>query len=472
MERLMAVSTETTPASASGRVEPGFGKMIAYGAANFPTGFLLLAVGIWLMRVYCPNEPDRPTLVSPLMFGAVSFGVMLVAGFTDFLVGFWSDRARFKSGRRQPFIRWGLPFMAVAFLLVWFPLDPTGDGIWWIGESTGIHLNGLWLALMLGMLYVSFTVVVNPWLALMPEVWQDEHNRVRVSAWMTAFNSLAQIFGFAGFGAASFLLAGGGQVFGIHFADGFKLAGAIGAVMTVVFFLPTLWVKEPPHSADKEVPYNLLQASVETLKNPAFLPYIISGSLMAASYQLIMAALPYISNTTLVDDPADGDIVAGVILVGLALLTAAWCPLADTLAHRFKKKTLYLISLVWFAILLPFVTLVGHVDFVSAKVHMAVICFLLAPGMALSLIIPRTILADVMDHDIQRTGFRREAMYNGMEGLLQKIAMGLVMLVLGALFQAFGYSEESPLGIILSGVAASIFALLGMIAFLFYPLDK
>ena len=82
----MAVSTETTPASASGRVEPGFGKMIAYGAANFPTGFLLLAVGIWLMRVYCPNEPDRPTLVSPLMFGAVSFGVMLVAGFTDFLV--------------------------------------------------------------------------------------------------------------------------------------------------------------------------------------------------------------------------------------------------------------------------------------------------------------------------------------------------------------------------------------------------
>jgi Na+/melibiose symporter-like transporter len=85
------------------------------------------------------------------------------------------------------------------------------------------------------------------------------------------------------------------------------------------------------------------------------------------------------------------------------------------------------------------------------------------------LIIPRTILADVMDHDIQRTGFRREAMYNGMEGLLQKIAMGLVMLALGALFQVFGYSEESPLGIVLSGAAASIFAILGFVAFLFYP---
>ena len=82
----MADSSGTNPSVGNARIEPGVGKMIAYGAANFPTGFLLLAVGVWLMRVYCPNEPDRPTLISPLMFGAVSFCVMLVAGFTDFLV--------------------------------------------------------------------------------------------------------------------------------------------------------------------------------------------------------------------------------------------------------------------------------------------------------------------------------------------------------------------------------------------------
>lgn len=453
--------------------EPGTGPMVAYGAANFPVGFLLLAVGIWLMRVYCPNEEGRVALVSPLVFGAVSFGVMLVAGFTDFLVGFWSDRCKHPSGRRVPFMRWGLAFMAVAFLLVWFPADATGDTVWWIGESWGVHVNGVWLAAMLGTLHVSFTVVVNPYLALMPEVWQNDHNRVRVSAWMTVFNAFSQIFAFAGFGAASFLLAGGGEVLGIQWADGFKLAGTIGAILTLVLFLPTLfWVKEPPHSAAKDVPFSLWQATLETLRNPAFLPYIISGSLLAASYQLIEAALPYISNTALVEDPKDGDLVAGVILVGLAILTALFAPLADVLARKYRKTTLYLASLLWFAALLPLVSLVGHVPGVPARLHMIVVCVLLAPGMAMGLIIPRTILADVMDHDIQRTGFRREAMYNGMEGLLQKIAMGLVMLALGALFHVFGYSEESPLGIILSGVAASAFAVLGFVAFLFYPLKK
>lgn len=452
---------------------PGTAAVIAYSAGNFPTGFLLLAVGIWLMRVYCPNEPDRPTLVSPLVFGAVSFGVMLVAGIMDFLVGFYSDRCRHPAGRRIPFIRWGLFFMALAFLLVWFPLDRTGDAVLWITGTWGVHLNGAWLALMLGMLHVSFTVVVNPYLALMPEVWQDGHDRVRVSAWMTIFNAPAQIYAFAGFGAASFLLAGGHRVLGLPIDNGFQLAGAVGAVLTVAAFLPLLVVvREPPHSADKEVPFGLFRAALETLRNPAFVPYIISGALLMASFQLVEAALPYISNTALVDDPADGDLVAGLILVGLALLTAAWAPLANVLAHRYKRRQLYLVALAWFAVLLPAVSLVGHVPGISARWHMGVVCFLLAPGMALGLVVPRTILADVMDHDIERTGFRREAMYNGMEGLIQKIAMGLVMLALGALFHAFGYTEDSPLGIILSGAAAGLFAILGFIAFLFYPLDR
>jgi Na+/melibiose symporter-like transporter len=97
---------------------------------------------------------------------------------------------------------------------------------------------------------------------------------------------------------------------------------------------------------------------------------------------------------------------------------------------------------------------------------------LIAPGLAIGLVIPRALLADIMDLDTERTGYKREAMYNGMEGLLQKIAGGLAMLVQGALFSRFGFSAEQPWGIVLTGATAGVMALVGIIAFTRYPIQK
>jgi GPH family glycoside/pentoside/hexuronide:cation symporter len=425
---------------------------------------LLLVVATWLMRLYCPSEDEvgRTTLVDPWVFGVVSSAVMFVAAFTDVIVGYFSDKARSASGRRQPFMRWGLPFLAASFLLLWFP--PAGE------RSPA---NIVWLVAMLGVLHVTFTVVVNPYLALMPEAWQTEPGRVRVSAWMAGFNALAQIFAFAVFGIAIDSLMGGGRIFGIHVPDGFKVAGVAGAILTVAMFVPViLWVKERPHSEAKEVPFGLLEAAWHTLKNPAFLPYIISGAMLYAAQFLIEAALPFLVVTQIVDDPKDGDLVASLILLGLVVLTALLFPVVDRLAARVRKTRLYMASLVNFAVMLPLAMTAGHVPFIPPMIHLIVVCALIAPGLALGLVIPRAILADVMDFDTQRTGFRREAMYNGMEGLLQKVAGGLAPLLQGFLFSAFGYSREEPWGIILCGVAGAVLSVVGIVAFLFYPLKK
>ena len=140
-------------------VDPGTGTMIAYSAGNLPVGMLLLVASTWLMRLYCPSadEVGRITIVDPKVFGIVAAVVMIVAAFTDVLVGYWSDHHRGPHGRRQPYMRWGLPFLALSFLLLWFP--PGGERA---------LVNVVWLTAMLGTLHVSFTVVFNPYLALMP----------------------------------------------------------------------------------------------------------------------------------------------------------------------------------------------------------------------------------------------------------------------------------------------------------------
>lgn len=443
--------------------EPGLWQMLAYSAANLPAGMLLLVVATWLMRLYCPSEDEvgRVTLVDPWVFGLSSSLVMFVAAITDVMVGYFSDRTRTRFGRRQPYMRFGLPFLALSFLLIWFPP---------VSEKSSI--NVIWLAVMLGMLHVSFTVVINPYLALMPEVWRSEQGRVRVSAWMAGFNALAQIFAFVVFGVAIDTFMDGKWVLGIFVPDGFKVAGLIGALLTVVMFLPVITkVKERPHTEEKEVPFGFFEAAWQTLKNPAFLPYIISGSMLYASLFLIEAALPFLVVTQVVDDPKDGDLVASFILLGLVVLTAFLFPVVDRLAARIKKTHLYMASLISFAIFLPLATLTGQLP-IPAMIHLCVVCALIAPGLALGLVIPRAILADVMDYDTERTGYRREAMYNGMEGLLQKVAGGLAPLLQGFLFSAFGYSREQPWGIVLCGVAGAVLSVIGIIAFSFYPLKK
>lgn len=438
--------------------------MLAYSAGSLPTGILLLAVGTWLMRLYCPSadETGRTLFVSPLWFGIASSIVMFMAAVTDLLVGYWSDRTRTRWGRRQPYIRFGTPFLALSFLLLWFP--PVQR------ESL---TNIVWLFVMLGGLHISFTVVVNPYLALMPEVWRSEPGRVRVSVWMAVFNTVAQIVAFAVFGQLSSSFSGGGELLGIHVPDGFKIAAFIVFLITIVGFLPTiLGIRETPHGQDKNVPFDLLQASLHTLKNPAFLPYMGASAMLYAAQFLIQGTLPFLVVTQIVKDETQGDMVASLLLVGLVVVTAFLFPLADKLASRFSKRDLFMASLGSFAVVLPLVTLSGHISFIPAVVQVGFACALIAPGLAIGLVIPRAILADVMDFDTERTGFRREAMYNGMEGLLQKIAGGLAPLVQGTLFTYFGYTKEHPWGIVLCGVAGGVLSLLGMAAFKFYPLKK
>ncbi len=449
-----------TPTADGSRLKP----MIAYAVGSLPAGILLLAVATWLMRLYCPtkDEEGRVLLVTPFWFGVVSSGVMFVAAMTDLLVGYFSDRTRSRWGRRQPYIRFGTPVLAASFLLLWFPpVRALSD------------VNLVWLLGMLGLLHVSFTVVVNPYLALMPEVWRSDADRVRVSVWMALFNTVAQVVAFAAFGVLISAFADGGDILGIRIPDGFKVAAILTFFLTLLGFLPTiLWVRETPHTVAKEVPFGLWSAVCHTLRNPAFLPYIGAGAMLYAAQFLITAALPYLVVTQVVEDESQGDMVASLLLLGLVVVTAFLFPLADRLARRYRKKDLFMACLGSFAVVLPLVTLSGQVPGVPAMAQVVASCLLIAPGLAIGLVIPRAILADVMDHDAERTGFRREAMYNGMEGLLQKVAGGLAPLIQGSLFAAFGYSRAEPWGIVACGLAGGVMAVLGMLAFRFYPLNR
>lgn len=443
--------------------EPGQGRMVAYAVGNLAAGIPLLAISTWAMRLYCPTEDEveRALLIEPAHYGAVSASVMVFAAFADLFVGFISDRTKSRLGRRLPYVLFGTPVLALAFLLLWFP--PVNTLSFW---------NLLWFLIMLGLVHVSFTVVVNPYLALMPEVWRSDAGRVRVSVWMAVFNTIAQIMAFAVFGFLISSFADGGEILGLPVADGYKVAAAITFVFIMGGFMPTLLcIRETTATQEKAVPFDFWAAVLHTLRNPAFLPYMgASASLYAAQF-LIVGTLPYLVVAVLIEDEKQADMIASLLLLGLVVITAFIFPVVDRLANRFKKKDLFMFSLISFAVVLPLVTLSGQIPAVPSIAQAIASCLLVVPGLAISLVIPRAVLAEVMDFDARRTGFRREAMYNGLEGLLQKAAGGLAPLIQGTLFSALGYSRAEPWGIVACGFAGGLLALAGALAFRRYPLE-
>lgn len=111
------------------------------------------------------------------------------------------------------------------------------------------------------------------------------------------------------------------------------------------------------------------------------------------------------------------------------------------------------------------------------------------PGVATGILIPWSILPDIIDLEELKTGKRREGDLYAMFSLFQKVGLGLAMSISGYVLSAVGYvappktpldgeiitiqpaSVELALRIMLSLVPAGLL-LISLIVMAFYPLNK
>jgi GPH family glycoside/pentoside/hexuronide:cation symporter len=87
-------------------------------------------------------------------------------------------------------------------------------------------------------------------------------------------------------------------------------------------------------------------------------------------------------------------------------------------------------------------------------------------------VLPRLLLAQIIDLDRQETGASRAALYYGVQGFLVKWVLGLGAAIVAFLFSRFGNSATEPLGVLLIGPAAAAISFLAALGFLRYPEGK
>lgn len=423
-------------------------KKIAYAAGNASGQFLQWAFVSYFVYYFSPTEGVGKTILPIAVTTGIVFYSRFVDGFLEPFVGYWSDNCKSRWGRRIPFLMFGGLPMCLFFLLMWIP--PFAPG------STAMIV---WVATFQILFWFGVTAVFCPYLGLLPEITETSQDRVIITQVMQIFLLLATGVIMA---MPAFLPIKYGK-------PGAPIIASILALVSV--YLPVFFIKEKQHlPGDDEEHYGILEALWWTLTNRAFVTYLVSTLFLLLGFQTIMNSMLHIVTALLHKGQEFLPVIFGVCLVSVLLSFVLIIFLQKTIS----KKILYLASILGMALVMPLIYFLGGPRVLGLPTLPVafIIFFLIGLPMAGMMSLQTPILADIADADEKTTGHRREAMFFGAQGFLQKFAIAATSLIQGYLFTRYGYSVANPLGVRLLGPVTGFFVFFGFVVFLFYNLDE
>ncbi|MBD3340598.1 MAG: hypothetical protein GF353_15935, partial [Candidatus Lokiarchaeota archaeon] len=101
----------------------------------------------------------------------------------DIVFGYYGDRTRTKLGRRMPYIRYGAPFFALAFIIFWFPFPGSEPG----NLQSGQIIKFIQLVFAYIFFDTTLTLVILSFVALPPEMTESTKERTSISLYRTIF---------------------------------------------------------------------------------------------------------------------------------------------------------------------------------------------------------------------------------------------------------------------------------------------
>src|SRR5260370_724999 len=322
--------------------------------------------------------------------------------------------------------------------------------LWWPPEHASHSVRIFYAACMCQCYFLLYGLVVTPYLALLPEISSSRSERLNLTTGQ-GFASLAGTMLFAISGVVI-------QKFGYP---------ALGLMLTIAvllsFYPLTVVISEPHHPEhSKSSLADLFRWIWEVLTNRDFLPLLISTSFYWFALNLLLMLVPRWVEARLA---MSKEAVTWVMLpfIGVKLLGFFFF-------NWFAKKAGKFVGLVcvFLGSALAF-ALFGWSDGrgISAA---PLVCGEVVAGLAgLPVagfgVVAFALLADVIDADTARTGIRREAIYFGVQAILQKSMIGFSVVTFAFLQRAPGTS-----GLGWTSLLAGASSLSGLVFFLRYRL--
>jgi len=418
--------------------------------------------------------------VDAVLLGVVLMLPRLWDGLIDPIMGSVSDNSRSKWGRRKPFMLFGGILSAAGmamicipptFLRQWFGDEGLYGFEFWIVNlyfSPIDWMAALYFVVICLFFYAFLTVFSVPYGALTMELTSDYTERTRLMSFRTTFTYISGItFGWILYATkAEWFVelatnAGAedpvkqGEVYGTWAVGGFMALCILAAAM-----IPTLFLKEPFRAQKRQqdkVP--IIQGLKETLRQRAFVMIILAYTL--AFFGIIMVI--HLGNYISIYHVHAGDKKEGFLAQSWAQTFAPFVGLTtvillNKLSNVIEKKVAWCLCmgisltgavLTWFLYNPDYEGFRRVIDLgvwgweIDLYLHPLCIAFvLLFPGMAATLVLSYSMIADVCDIDELKTGKRREGMYWAVFNWIQKSAISISLLMTGVTLWMSGFNED------------------------------
>jgi oligogalacturonide transporter len=370
--------------------------------------------------------------------GFITMIAVVWDGINDPIMGIITDRTRSKYGRHRSYLKWGIPFVFVSYIMLWnsFGLD---------GENHP-YMTVAYFVFAYVLYKTAYTIIAVPHTAMLPELAPEYNKR-------TQYTSVSYIFNSVGMIPSYIILLVMLSIFG--FSDGlnrgakmpFFVTGIILAFMYSISIYGTFKLVKEPSSLDmKNEPLDLkaaLREYVLVFKNRSFrqyfgisffwetarsfysTTYIYYVTFLANQYKYypifntfagIFESLAFPLNYALTMKHGKkkcGTIVTPFMILGLAIGLVVQASQPDT-----SKSTFMLILMILGVILYPF-------------------------GMSGIGFVCNNVFPDLTDVDELITGRRREGVVSTCNTMVKQVTGGINTFIVTLILGGFGLDTNS-----------------------------
>lgn len=380
---------------------------LAFGAGDFGPAIAASVIGYFLLIFFTDVAGLRPGLAGLVLLITKAWDAI-----NDPIIGYLSDRVRTRWGRRRPWFLFGAIPFGLAFFLHWLvpPFSEAGKFWYYLGVSL--------------LFDTMFTIVNTPYTALTAEMTSDFDERTSLNSFRFAFSIGGQLFAVVAHGA----IVG---AFGADIRGGYMAAGAVLGVMAALPFFFAFWGTYERHEAPQEQELPFWEGLKTTFAN---IPFRYASGVYLCSWlatSIVQTVLVfYLQYWLRIPDKLI------LILFGLQISSFAWLFIWSRLSQRLGKKGVY-----YRGIASLIVVLMSLFALPASAPFWLVLALALCAGVgtAVSILIPWSILPDVIELDELETGQRREGAYYGFFVLLQKLGVALGLFLIGQMLEVTGY---------------------------------
>lgn len=390
-----------------------------FAVGQFGWSLLSGIVSTWLVHLYtgvAANEGDtnglfarfitqNPILASLTLFGLITAVGRIFDAVTDPLIASWSDRAKFKGGRRIPFMR----AIAIPFAL-------TTVAIFVLPQFSSKVLNNTLMFVLLMLFYLFMTIYCTPYNALIAELGDTQAHRINVSTYIS-FTYIA------GFSLSTLIPSLASPLQGIAGSQENAIRMSIGvmaAVACIAMMIPAFWIKERAYLDAKPVETHAFKSLAKTFKNGQFRRFVYADVIYFFAVTLFQTGLADFE-TRLMGIPSTNTFTLTVIMTVVSL---ALYPVVNLLARKIGKKTLIIVGFFTYSAVFLITALCGQgfywgvIVAVSAGIPMAILG-----------ILPQACVADVSELNTLETGEDRSGMFFAARTFAMKMGQALSMII-------------------------------------------